>query len=113
MWDKLFAWLRVAWDSGAETQRNSKLIRETMEQNEQFARMIQLLFVQQAHERELRDKDVARLSGELENLKQSVENRIQEAERRALIEAENCELRLRLEMAQQMKQLPPLERMDK
>lgn len=108
----MFAWLRVAWDSGAETQRNSKLIRETMEQNEQFARMIQLLFVQQAHERELREKEVARLEREVESAKQSMENRLREAESRAALEAENRELRLRLEMAQQMRQLPPQEKPD-
>jgi len=103
MWDKLFAWFRMAWDSGAETQRNSKLIRELHDQNVNLAGLSQHLFIQQAHERELREKEVARLEQRLDTLENTFERRLRD-------EAEKTELRLRLEMAQQMKQLPPPEK---
>lgn len=85
MWQKLIDLARFAWDLGEDTRQNSKKIGELQEENEELTRTLQLAVF-----------EIQRLRDEMGHLKLKVTD-----------EQEKLELRLRLELSEKLRQLPP------
>ena len=85
MLERLSGWLRLLWDSSRILQEHTESIEASKAREERFVALAQTLLVQNRelkreveHERELRKKEL-----------------------------ENLELRLKLEIAEKLRQLPP------
>jgi predicted RNase H-like nuclease (RuvC/YqgF family) len=98
MLERLTGWFHLLWDSGKLLQEHSADIKELKQQNGQLLHLVQLLAVQNQqmsndvkHERELRQEQIDSLRRELADSQ------------------EKTELRLRLEISEKLRQLPPRE----
>lgn len=87
MWEKLLNWARFLWDAGQKSEQNSRQIGEAQELSE----LNRLLYIQLEHERELRQEQIKSLRRELADSQEKIE------------------LRLRLELSERLRQLPPRE----
>lgn len=120
MWRDFLNWFRLIWDTGTQTQKNTTRIEEVSKQNDDLAHSFEGLAVQQQHDREMAQERerryeeriqkaearIASLERELDTMKMMFNQRLSD-------EAEKIELRLRLEIAQGTKQLPPPQQNDK
>ena len=94
MLERLIGWFRVVWDAGNTLESHSESFRELRQSDKEQLTAVQVLALQNQQlrdERELRQTEVAALRRGLAQMQQ------------------NLELRLRLEVSQAMRQLPPKE----
>ncbi len=85
MLKEIWASFRVLWNNGADTAKNADHIKNVEDELSQLSELVQILAVRDAqHERELTHQ---------RELHQK--------------ELENVELRLRLELSEKLRQLPP------
>lgn len=88
MWERLGGWFRLLWDAGEKFNQHSTAIDELQKSNQQLVQAIEYLL-----ERNRRRED-------------EVEQRLrQESEKRA-DELEKIELRLRLQISEELRRLP-------
>ena len=92
MWERLAAWFRLLWDARQKTAEHSAAIDELDETDRRILQIVQSLAMQN----ELLRKGNENLRFELQR----------EKEKRA-DELEKVELRLRLQIAQELRRLPP------
>ena len=72
MWEKLTGWLRLLWEAGEQTQKNTLSIEKLHANDERFLEYAKALaaendLLRQAlqHERELRERDIEKIKLEL------------------------------------------------
>ena len=92
MWQKLISWARLLWDAGEEMQRIRTEVKDLHTGQSDSNELIRVLAIQN----ELLRKDNEMLRGELRH----------ERETRAA-ELEKLELRLRLQLSEELRRLPP------
>ena len=98
MWERLISWFRAAWDMSKTLESHSESFRDLRQNDEDSMKLMQALIISNQHltdelrhERELRQTEVAALRRELAQVQ------------------ENLGLRLRLELSEALRQLPPKE----
>lgn len=96
MMERLIGWFQLLWDAGKYLKEHGAAIEESKEEDERLLNLVQLLAVQNqqlrsdlTHERELRGQQIESLRRELADSQEKIE------------------LRLRLEISEKMRQLPP------
>jgi len=103
MLEKVLSWLRLVWDAGVKTDKNSKDINAIQEQNQQFSESIKLLVEQRQHDREMSESRVRLAEERIKSLEKEIESL-----RRELRDAqEKTELKMRLAISEYLRQLPP------
>ena len=91
MWEKLLSWARFLWDAGQKSEQNSRQLGEAQEQIQRLSELNKLLYIQLEHERQLRQEQIESLRREIADSQEKIE------------------LRLRLELSETLRQLPPRE----
>ena len=92
MWEKLVGWLQLLWDAGKQAQDNRNDIRDLAQDHQDLSDVVRIL----ATQNEL-------MRGELEAVRAELRHE------RELRERENreTELKLRLQISEELRRLPP------
>lgn len=106
MLERLSGWFRLLWDSSRILQEHTESIESSKARQGQFFDLAQLLLGQNLELKHQNLKIEAQIEAEREARKTELEHE-RELRRKGL---ENLELRLRLEIAEKLRHLPPNER---
>ncbi|MDQ3813981.1 MAG: hypothetical protein M3347_08520 [Armatimonadota bacterium] len=105
MWEKLTGWLRLLWDSGKQVQEHSAAIRELDNSDRVLIELVRSVLTQQ----ELLRKDNELLRQENEALRQALQQALQHEHELRERDIRELELKLRLQIAEELRRLPPAE----
>lgn len=89
MWPRIASWFKIIWDAGDDINKQGVAIRKLQESNQYLVRTIEFLLERD----ERREKELGR------RLRQESEKRADELEK--------IELRLRLQISEELRRLPP------
>lgn len=103
MWRDLLNWMRIAWQTGTQTEKNTTRIEELTAQNQALVTSFDRLSNQQQHDREMSESRV-RLAEERIN---SLEKEIESLRREFNIGQANTEMTVRYAISEYLRQLPP------
>jgi len=106
MLERLSGWFRLLWDSSRMLQEHTESIEATKARQGQFFDLAQLLLGQNLELKHQNSELKTQIEAEREARKAELEHE-RELRRKDL---ENLELRLRLEISEKLRQLPPNER---